>query len=54
MPLCSRLLTLLASVFWTTGPFLFFLDCQSGNAFEIGTHAGHEAGIMGRPVAWVG
>jgi hypothetical protein len=55
MPLCTGLLTaVLVPVFWTPGSFLFPLNCQSGNALEIGAHAGHEAGIMGRPVAWMG
>ncbi len=54
MPLCTGWLAVLVSVFRASGPFLFPLDCQSGNALEIGTHASHEAGIMGRPIAWMG
>ena len=54
MPLCTGWLAVLVSVFLTPGSFLFPFDCQSGNALEIGTHASHEAGIMGRPIAWMG
>lgn len=54
MPLCAGLLALVAVIIGTPGPFFSSLNRQFGNTFEIGTHAGHEASIMGGPVAWVG